>query len=79
MKSTPGDPGKLAMMDRVRSSQSTSEGVEVARRGVARRLLPTLGVGPDIRVRSLEPIVVLSYLRRLTMVETSKGNASKSN
>ena len=32
-KSTPGDPGKLAMMDRVRSSRPTSGGVEVARRG----------------------------------------------
>ena len=67
------------MMDRVRSSRSTSGGVEVARRGVARRLQPTLGTGPDVRVRSLKPIVVLSYLRRPTAVETSKGNASKSN
>ena len=50
------------MMDRVRSSQSTSGGVEVTRRGVAGRLQPTLGVGLDVRVRSLEPIVVLSYL-----------------
>ena len=60
------------MMDRVRSSRSTSGGMEVARRGVAGRLQPTLGVGPDVRVRSLEPIVVLSYLRRPTAVETSK-------
>ena len=60
------------MMGRVRSSQSTSRGVEVARRGVAGRLQPTLGVGPDVRVRSLEPIVVLSNLRRPTAVETSK-------
>ena len=60
------------MMGRVRSSRSTSGGVEVARRGVAGRLQPTLGVGPDVRVRSLEPIVVLSNLRRPTAVETSK-------
>ena len=60
------------MMGRVRSSRSTFGGVEVARRGVARRLQPTLGVGPDVRVRSLEPIVVLSSLRRPTAVETSK-------
>ena len=67
------------MMGRVRSSRSTSGGVEVARRGVARRLQPTLGVGPDVCVRSLEPIVVLPYLCRPTVVETSKGKASKSN
>ena len=67
------------MMDRVRSSRSTSGGVEVTRRGVARRLWPTLGTGPDVRVRSLKPMLVLSYLRRPTAVETSKGNASKSN
>ena len=67
------------MMDRVRSSRSTSGGVEVARRGVARRLQRTLGTGPDVRIRSLKPIIVLSYLRRPTAVETSKGNASKSN
>ena len=67
------------MMDRVRSSRSTSGGVEFARRRVAGRLQPTLGVGPNVRVRSLEPIVVLSYLPRPTVVETSKGNASKSN
>ena len=72
MESTPGDPGKLAMMDRGRSSRSAFRGVEVARRGVAGRLQPTLGVGPEVRVKSLEPIVVLSYLRRLTVVETSK-------
>ena len=67
------------MMGRVRSSRSTSRGVEVARRGVARRLQPTLGSGPDVCVGNLEPIIVLSYLRRSTAVETSKGNASKSN
>ena len=67
-----GDPGKLAMMDMVRSSRSMSGGVEVTRRGVAGRLQPTLGVGPDVRVRSLEPIVVLSYLRCPMVVETSK-------
>ena len=67
------------MMGRARSSRSMSGGVEVARRGVARRLQPTLGTGPDIRVRSLTPILVLSYLCRPMAVETSKGNASKSN
>ena len=79
VKSTPGNPGKLAMIGRVRSSRSTSRGVEVARRGVAGRLRPTLGVGPDARVRNLKPIFVLSYLRRPMAVEMSKGNASKSN
>ena len=79
MESTTGDPGKLAMMDRVRSSRSTSGGVEVARRGVAGRLQPTLGAGPDVRGRVLEPISALSYLRRPTAVETNKGNASNSN
>ena len=67
------------MMDRVRSSRSTSRGVEVARRGVAGRLRSTLGIGPDVRVRNLKPISALPYLRRPTAVETSKGNASKSN
>ena len=67
------------MMDRVRSSRSTSGGMEVARRGVARRLQPTPGAGPDVRDRNLEPIIVLSNLRRPTAVETSKGNTSKSN
>ena len=67
------------MMGRVRSSRSTSGGVEVARCGVGRRLQPTPGTGPDVRVRNLEPIIVLTYLRRLTVVETIKGNASKSN
>ena len=69
------------MMDRVRSSRSTSGGVEVAHRGVAGRLQPTLDTGLDVRVRNLTPILVLSYLRRptTTAVETSKGNASKSN
>ena len=38
-----------------------------------------LGVGPDVCVRSLEPIVILSYLRRPTVMEASKGNASKGN
>ena len=65
------------MMGRARSSRSG--GVEVARRGVARRLQPTLGTGADVRVRNLKPIIVLPYLRRSTAVETSKGNASKSN
>ena len=67
------------MMGRVRSSRSTSGGVKVAPRGVARRLQPTPGTGPDVRIRSLKPIIVLPYLRRPTAVETSKGNASKSN
>ena len=67
------------MMVRVRSSRSTSGGMEVARRGVARRLQPTPDAGPDVRDKNLEPIIVLPYLRRLTVVETSKGNASKSN
>ena len=67
------------MMDRVRSSRSTSEGVEVARRGVAGRLRPTLGAGPDVRVRNLKPISVIPYLRRPTAVETSKRNTLKSN
>ena len=67
------------MMGRVRSSRSTSGGVEVARRGVARRLQPTLDVGSDVCVRSLEAIVVLPYLCCPTAVETSKGKASKSN
>ena len=61
------------MMGRVRSSRSTSGGMEVARRGVARRLQLTLSDGPDVRVRVLEPISVLPYLRRSTAVETSKG------
>ena len=67
------------MMDRVRSSRSTSGAVEVARRGVARRLQSTLGTGPDVHVRSLKPIILLPYLRRPMAVETSKGNALKSN
>ena len=37
-ESTLGDLGKLAMMDRVKSSQSMFGGMEVARRGVAERL-----------------------------------------
>ena len=67
------------MMGGARSSRSTSGGMEVTRRGVARRLQPTLGTGLDVRVRNLESIIVLPYLRRPTAVETSKGNASKSN
>ena len=67
------------MMGRVSSSRPTSGGVKVARRGVARRLQPTLDTGPNVRIRSLTPILVLSYLRRPMAVETSKGNASKSN
>ena len=50
------------MMDRVRSSRSTSGGVEVARRGIAGRLQPTLDTGPDVRVRNLAPILVLLLL-----------------
>ena len=61
------------MMDRVRSSRSTSEGVEVARRGVAGRLQPTLGTGPNVHVKSLKPILVLPYLRHPTTVKMSKG------
>ena len=67
------------IMGWVRSSRSTSGGVEVARRGVAKRLQPTLGTEPDVHVRNLKPIIVLPYLRRPTAVETNKGNASKSN
>ena len=67
------------MMDRVKSSRSTSGGVGVTRRGVARRMQPTLGTGPNVHVRTVEPISVLPYLRRPTAVETSKGNASKGN
>ena len=63
------------MMDRVRSSRSMSGGVEVARRGVAGRLQPRLGAGPDVSIRKLKPISVLPYLRRPMVVETSKGNA----
>ena len=61
------------MMGRVRSSRSTSGGVEIARHGVARRLQPTLGTGPDVRVRSRKHILVLSCLSRPMAVETSKG------
>ena len=67
------------MTSRVRSSRSTSRGVEVARRGVAGRLQLTLSAGPDVRERDLDPISALSYLRRPTAVETSKENDSKSN
>ena len=67
------------MIGRVRSSRSTSGGVEIARCGVARRLQLTLSAELDVRVRSLKPILVLSYLRRPMVVETSKGNALKSN
>ena len=65
------------MMGRVRSSRSTSGGVEATRRGVARRLQPALGTRLDVHVRSLKSILVLPYLRRPTAVETSKGNTSK--
>ena len=57
----------------MRSSRPTCEGVEVARRGVARRLQPTLEVGPDVHVRNLKPILVLPCLSRPMMVETNKG------
>ena len=67
------------MMGGVRSSRSTSGGVEVARRGVARRLQLTLSARRDVRVRNLTPILLLPYLRRPIVVETSKGNTSKSN
>ena len=67
------------MMGRVRSSRSMSGGIEVSRRGVARKLQPTIGIGLDVRVRILKPILVLPYLRRPMGVETSKGNASKIN
>ena len=67
------------MMGRVRSSRSTFGGVEVARRGVARRLQPTPGIEPDVRDRNLEPMSVLPYLCRPTAMATSKGNASKGN
>ena len=67
------------MMGRVRSSRSTSGGVEVACRGVARWLQLTLSARPDIREKILDLIIVLSYLRRPMAVETREGNASKSN
>ena len=67
------------MMGRVRSSRSLSGGMEVAHRGVAKRLQPMTCTGLDIRVRSLKSILVLPYLRRPTAVVTSKGNALKSN
>ena len=57
------------MMGRVRSSRSMSGGMEVAHRGVARRLQPTLSTGPDVRVRSLKPIVVLPDMHKNTVVE----------
>ena len=63
----------------MRSSRSTSGGVEVAPHGVGRRLQPTLGTGPHVRIRSLKPILVLSYLCRPTMMEMTKGKALKSN
>ena len=65
------------MMDRVRSSRSTSRGMEVAHRGVAQRLQPTPGAGPDVRDRILKPIIVLSNLHRPTAVETSKRKCFK--
>ena len=61
------------MMDRVRSSRSTSGGAEFAHRGVAGRLRPMLDAGPDVRVRGLEPILVLPCLNRQMAVEMSKG------
>ena len=60
------------MMGRVRSSRSTSGGVEVARRGVAKRLQLTLSDGPDVCVGILKPIFTLPYLRCPMAVETSK-------
>ena len=65
------------MMDRVRSSRSMSGGVEVACRGVARRLQSTLDDGPNVHIRSLEPILVLPCLSRPMAVETSKGKCFK--
>ena len=67
------------MMGRLKSSRSTSGSVEVARRGVVRRLQLTLSVGPDVRIRNIIPIIVLPFLCRPTAVEMSKGNALKSN
>ena len=67
------------MMERVRSSQSTSGGVEVVRRGVAQRLQPTPGTRPDVHDRNLEPILALPYLHRPTTVKACKGNTSKNN
>ena len=67
------------MMGRVRSSRSTSGGVEVARRGVSRSLQLTLGTRPDVHIKNLKSILVLPYLCGPMAVETSKGNASKSN
>ena len=67
------------MMDRVRSSRSTSGGVEIARRGVAGRLQLTLCAGPAARVGTFKPISVIPYLRLPSAVESSKRNASKSN
>ena len=65
------------MMGRVRSSRSTSGGVKVARRGVAKRLQPMLGTGPDVHVRSFKPMLVLPYLHRPTAVDTSKVTLRK--
>ena len=39
----------------------------------------TLSVGPNVRVRAIEPISALPYLRRPKAVEMSKGNTSNSN
>ena len=61
------------MMDRVRSSRPASRGMGVARRGVAGRLRPTLGAGPDVRVISLKPTLVLPCINCPTAVEASKG------
>ena len=53
--------------------------MEVARRGVTKRLQLTLSARPDVREEILESITTLSYLRRPMAVETTKGNISKSN
>ena len=64
VESTPGDPGKLVTMDRVRSSRSTSGGVEVARRGVAGRLQPTLSEGPEALSGRVDSAGPRSVVRR---------------
>ena len=67
------------MMGRVRSSRSTSRGMEVAHRGVARRVQLMLTAKLDVRGEILKSITTLPYLRRPMVVEMSKENASKSN
>ena len=54
------------MMGRVRSSRSTSGGVEVARRGVARRLQPTPGTDLIfvIEISILYPLYPIYVVRR---------------